>query len=93
MNSFCCIFLAAKECETPAQSTHSSITPVSENYYFGSAISYMCDTGYERVSGDDRRICQANQTWSGAEIECTGKSKIYTMLHFCVLEMQSSKYI
>ena len=38
---------------------------------FQSMASYSCDNGYNLV-GVQRRTCESNAMWSGAEPECKG---------------------
>ena len=38
---------------------------------FGSVTNSSCDTGYKHTSGNQRRECQANGTWSGTHPICS----------------------
>eukprot|EP00058_Branchiostoma_floridae_P008085 XP_002593573.1 hypothetical protein BRAFLDRAFT_125152 [Branchiostoma floridae] len=39
---------------------------------FGSTVTYSCTAGQNVVSGDTSRTCQADGTWSGAALHCSG---------------------
>ncbi|XP_019620663.1 PREDICTED: sushi domain-containing protein 4-like, partial [Branchiostoma belcheri] len=38
----------------------------------GDVVTYHCDAGYE-ISGDEKRTCQSDQTWSGTQPTCARK--------------------
>ena len=41
---------------------------------YNTPVTYTCETGYRLTSGDGRRICTANGTFSGKPPVCTSKS-------------------
>lgn len=42
---------------------------------FTDACAYSCKPGFKYVSGDQKRVCQHDGTWSGVELVCKGKTK------------------
>ncbi len=63
------ILFAAVSCGTPSEGTHCS--RAGNDFTFSKKVTYSCDTGYEVLSGDDTRTCQANKTWTGQPIICS----------------------
>ncbi|XP_019646465.1 PREDICTED: uncharacterized protein LOC109486989 [Branchiostoma belcheri] len=49
------------------------MAPSNGNIYggssYGDVVTYHCDAGYE-ISGDEKRTCQSDQTWSGTQPTC-----------------------
>ncbi|KAI8478628.1 CUB and sushi domain-containing protein 3 [Branchiostoma belcheri] len=41
---------------------------------FGSTVTYICTSGHTIVSGDTSRTCQADGTWSGSALHCSGST-------------------
>ena len=41
---------------------------------YNTLVTYSCETGYRLTSGDGRRICTADGTFSGKPPVCTSKS-------------------
>ncbi|CAH1267495.1 CSMD3 [Branchiostoma lanceolatum] len=66
-------------CDVPACGTSCpQLTPVqhggtSGGSYYGDVVTYHCDPGYE-ISGDEKRTCQSDQTWSGTQPTCNRKA-------------------
>lgn len=44
----------------------------SQNNSFGGEVSFTCVMGYERSGGDSLRTCQADGTWNGTSLSCSG---------------------
>ncbi|XP_019619753.1 PREDICTED: uncharacterized protein LOC109466474 [Branchiostoma belcheri] len=60
------------------------MAPSNGNFYGGSSyqdvVTYHCDAGYE-ISGDEKRTCQSDQTWSGAQPTCVpGLSTVHVVM-------------
>ena len=45
---------------------------IGSTYTFGSQVRYSCNPGYELL-GVERRICQADGTWTGSVPTCRRK--------------------
>ncbi|XP_078348081.1 sushi, von Willebrand factor type A, EGF and pentraxin domain-containing protein 1-like isoform X8 [Oculina patagonica] len=58
----------ARTCGHPGIPVHGSID--SYVFTYNSTVEYSCEKGYTLV-GSKLRTCQANQTWSGTEPQCT----------------------
>ncbi|KAI8510733.1 hypothetical protein Bbelb_116490 [Branchiostoma belcheri] len=60
------------------------MAPSNGNFYGGSSyqdvVTYHCDAGYE-ISGDEKRTCQSDQTWSGTQPACVpGLSTLHVVM-------------
>ena len=42
--------------------------------------TYLCDSGFLLVDGDDSRVCGADGFWSGDEPTCEGNSMIVLLI-------------
>ena len=51
----------------------------SDPYHFNDVVKFVCNTGYQLVSGDLSRTCRSDGTWSGDPAVC--KSRNQTCLH------------
>ena len=51
----------------------------SDPYHFNDVVKFVCNTGYQLVSGDLSRTCRSDGTWSGDPAVC--KSRNQTRLH------------
>ena len=51
----------------------------SDPYHFNDVVKFVCNTGYQLVSGDLSRTCRSEGTWSGDPAVC--KSRNQTRLH------------
>ena len=56
---------------------NGSVTISPPGRLLGSRTTYICDEGFTLV-GDGNRICQADSTWSGDEVEC---GKCFLCMH------------
>ncbi|XP_063416134.1 sushi, von Willebrand factor type A, EGF and pentraxin domain-containing protein 1-like [Mytilus trossulus] len=65
------------------EKTHSS-------YIFRDTITYTCITGYEVKSGDLKRSCQADGTWSGHPPVCKISLKYLCAIFFEFMENENS---
>ncbi|XP_078682392.1 polycystin-1-like protein 2 [Branchiostoma floridae x Branchiostoma belcheri] len=45
----------------------------TEGHLYGDTVTFSCDEGYELI-GSENRTCQANQSWSGAQTNCSRKA-------------------
>ena len=43
---------------------------------FNDGCSYSCKPGFKFVSGDQKRVCSHDGTWTGTELVCKGKTFI-----------------
>ena len=66
-------FYSVVTCAAPGSVANSSMAPEHDSYNYSMAITYACTTGYERMSGDLIRTCEASGTWSGAAPVCTSR--------------------
>ena len=48
--------------------------PNKNSIDYSGIVQYSCVTGYEHISGDLTRTCQANGALTGTAPVCTGKS-------------------
>ena len=60
-------------CSQPAAPAFTSISPIQSGYIYLSVLTYTCDLGYNRTSGDETRTCDENAHWTGNEANCTCK--------------------
>ncbi|XP_035682609.1 polycystic kidney disease protein 1-like 2 [Branchiostoma floridae] len=44
----------------------------TEGHLYGDKVTFSCDEGYELI-GSENRTCQANQSWSGTQPNCSRK--------------------
>ena len=49
----------------------------SGRYVYNEEVTYTCRLGYRKIEGDDKRLCQADGTWSGTPPTCTSKFRWY----------------
>ncbi|XP_071961574.1 uncharacterized protein [Antedon mediterranea] len=59
--------------------TPQDVVVISNNmavYKTGDSVTFDCQDGFDRASGDRQRECGANGEWSGTQLQCT-KSGIY----------------
>ena len=66
---FCVLFLAIS-CGHPGVPVHGKIN--SYVFSYNSSVEYSCNPGYTIV-GPKKRVCQANQTWTGSLPRCMRK--------------------
>ncbi|XP_033110344.1 multiple epidermal growth factor-like domains protein 10 [Anneissia japonica] len=45
-------------------------------FTYNAVLMFICDRGYNTVSGDTTRTCQADGNWSGNDLVCEKKSKV-----------------
>ncbi|XP_078683131.1 uncharacterized protein LOC144917204 isoform X5 [Branchiostoma floridae x Branchiostoma belcheri] len=45
----------------------------TEGHLYGDTVTFSCDEGYQLI-GSENRTCQANQSWSGAQTNCSRKA-------------------
>ncbi|XP_019634973.1 PREDICTED: E-selectin-like [Branchiostoma belcheri] len=45
----------------------------TEGHLYGDTVTFSCDEGYELI-GSENRTCQANQSWSGVQTNCSRKA-------------------
>ncbi|XP_019617776.1 PREDICTED: sperm receptor for egg jelly-like [Branchiostoma belcheri] len=45
----------------------------TEGHLYGDTVIFSCDEGYQLI-GSENRTCQDNQTWSGAQTNCSRKA-------------------
>ncbi len=67
------IIFLEKACYMPTVDEHSSVSPISSTYYFEDVIFYTCDSGFVPISGESKRQCLENSTWSGQALQCISK--------------------
>ena len=59
-----------------------SVETVEDQYDYGTAATYQCDSGYELTGGDTVRTCTGDGSspvgqWNGSAPNCTGKGHAY----------------
>ena len=64
--------IAAITCGSPGEVSDASMTPNKALYDHNEAVTYTCEIGFEKTSGDLTRMCTAIDTWSGSQPVCTG---------------------
>ena len=57
----------------------------SGRYVYNEEVTYTCRLGYRMVDGNDKRLCQANGTWSGNPPTCTSKYRWYLAILLLLL--------
>ncbi|XP_078661435.1 CUB and sushi domain-containing protein 3-like [Branchiostoma floridae x Branchiostoma belcheri] len=45
----------------------------TEGHLYGDTVTFSCNEGYELI-GSENRTCQANQSWSGVQTNCSKKA-------------------
>lgn len=58
-----------------------NINPVrclNEPTNFNDGCAQSCKSGFKFVSGEQKRVCRADGTWSGSELICKGRFKEHT---------------
>lgn len=55
----------------PVNVTNGHYIPNNEVFNFNDIISYSCDIGYNRTTGDETRNCQNDGSWSGTLLTCS----------------------
>ncbi|WAQ96224.1 CSMD1-like protein [Mya arenaria] len=58
-------------CLVPDAPSYSSISSVATEVNYNTSITYTCDLGYNRTSGDATRRCTELATFEGTESTCT----------------------
>ena len=53
-----------------------------ENTDYGGSVEYVCVVGYNYSTGNLKRTCQSNATWSGEAPVCLSK---YTMSKYTII--------
>lgn len=77
-------------CTSPVP-PHSVVVDSGQSVHvYKDTVRYQCEEGYELVSGDTHRTCQADQTFSGTPPVC--KSKYYKLHFSLVLKMFSGVF-
>ncbi len=62
-------------CPTPDVNSNSTMAPVQSAYNEGDIVNYTCSVGYTRQSGQWRRLCLDDATWSHNALVC--QSNVY----------------
>ena len=52
---------------------YSSKVPNLDVYDYNTVVTYSCDAGFEHISGDLSRRCEAINTWTGTAPTCGSK--------------------
>ena len=60
-------------CNPPAVVTHSSVVPDLNEYDYNTIISYTCEFGYYKSSGDFNRTCNELAQWTNTAPVCSSK--------------------
>ena len=63
------------ECDPPDPVTYASWTPINSPYVYQDTLTYTCNLGYERTSGDATRTCNETGRWTNMAPNCTSKLK------------------
>ena len=53
----------------------------TDDVLYGAAQVFTCNRGYNISEGSRSIRCQANKTWSGVPVTCTGKFCMYVLTH------------
>ena len=53
--------------------------PSSDPYQFNDVVKFVCNTGYQLVSGDLSRTCRSDGTWSGDPAVCKSRNHVYML--------------
>ncbi|CAL8263280.1 unnamed protein product [Lota lota] len=61
--------IVVRRCEVLKPPLHGYLSCSSDTNNYGAVCEYHCDGGYER-KGTSSRVCQFNNSWSGAPAEC-----------------------
>ena len=65
------LFCVVNNCGTPDQQPNTTVSYGTNDYE--AFANYTCDEGYEKISGNESRICTASGSWSGSALECGSK--------------------
>ncbi|XP_060600174.1 protein lev-9-like isoform X1 [Ruditapes philippinarum] len=79
-----------QECKPLANIPHGRVD-IKPNNRFGAIAQYYCEDGY-KLRGDQARVCQGDETWSGSipqcfvdhnmeKVECSSPPSIYNAVH------------
>ncbi|XP_053381384.1 protein lev-9-like isoform X3 [Mercenaria mercenaria] len=79
-----------QECRPLANIPHGRVE-IKPNNRFGAVAQYFCEDGY-KLRGDQARVCQGDETWSGSipqcfvnhnveKVECSSPPEIYHAVH------------
>lgn len=63
------VFVIEALCPEPDVQLNSRVTLTSDDLTSGTTAKYVCDPGFVRL-GDDSRLCQSDDTWSGEAPSC-----------------------
>jgi hypothetical protein len=76
-----CMFAAeVVDCGTPGQLVGHGRLSDTETTYLSTQI-FICNSGYTST-GDGVITCQANETWTSADVVCTGMFTVFTSLQY-----------
>ena len=64
-------------CPTPDVNSNSAVTPVQSTYDVDDIVNYTCSVGYTRESGQWRRICLDDATWSHDALVCQSNALFF----------------
>ena len=62
-------------CEEPDNVANATASASGSGSY-EEVRTFTCDSGFQAVSGDLTRVCQASGVWSGRTTVCKGKAQI-----------------
>ena len=62
------LFIAAKNCGNPGNIVNGTKSGIS--YYYPDTVTYSCNNGFQKISGDAIRTCQDDGSWSGTAPVC-----------------------
>ena len=68
---FLALLISVVDCGRPAPIDH--VTMSGTEYVYQKQVTFACALGYERLSGDFSRTCQASGKWSGSPPICQGR--------------------
>ena len=77
LNTAHLLYFVGIECGNPGPVANGS---VSGGIRYGDRVTYRCDTGHQLSSGNDVRLCQADQTWTGVKPTCSRMLDIFITL-------------
>ena len=75
-------------CDPPAEVSHSSMVPDLSQYDYNTMISYTCEFGYYKSSGDFNRTCNEFAQWTNTAPVCSSEYEFncdsYVTENYCL---------
>ena len=73
--------LSVVTCGAPDSIGNGTFSPALSLFNYSSIVTYACNYGYYKLTGDLVHTCNENATWTGSKPVCLSKTYTYKKTH------------